>query len=101
MAKFKPGQSGNPGGRPAVVKHIQELARQHTADAVEALIAALQKPGERVAAASTLLAYGYGRPTQTMNVRKISSWADLTDEELEMLVTSTDEAIASMGGRRH
>lgn len=24
MAKFKPGQSGNPGGRPAVVRNIQE-----------------------------------------------------------------------------
>src|SRR5277367_6492497 len=65
---FKPGQSGNPGGRPAVVKDIQELARQHTPESVDALLAALKRPGERVRAAEVLLAYGYGRPTQQMDV---------------------------------
>src|SRR5277367_2865100 len=65
---FKPGQSGNPGGRPAVVKDIQELARLHTPECVDALLAALGRPGERVRAAEVLLAYGYGRPTQQVNV---------------------------------
>ena len=48
MAKFNPGQSGNPGGRPVIVKHIQELARQHTPEALQALLDALKIPGERV-----------------------------------------------------
>ncbi len=65
---FKPGQSGNPGGRPAVVRGIQELARQHTPEAVEALVEALKRPGERVRAAEVMLAYGYGRPTQQVEV---------------------------------
>lgn len=85
MAKFTPGRSGNPGGRPAVVKSVQDLARQHTADAVGALVAALAKPGERVPAANVLLAYGYGRPAQTQNVRVIRSIEDLTDAELAAL----------------
>ena len=65
---FVAGQSGNPGGRPAVVKDIQELARLHTPECVNALLAALDRPGERVRTAEVLLAYAYGRPTQQVNV---------------------------------
>ena len=65
---WQPGQSGNPGGRPAVVKDIQELARQHTPESVAALLAALERPNERVRAAEVLLAYGYGRPRQAVDV---------------------------------
>lgn len=85
MAKFNPGQSGNPGGRPVIVKHIQELARQHTPEALQALLDALKMPGERVPAANVLLAYGYGRPTQRNDVRVIRSIEDLTDAELAAL----------------
>jgi hypothetical protein len=92
MSKFKPEQSGNPGGRPAIVKNIQELARQHTGDAVKAFVAALKNPRERVAAANVLLGYGYGRPVQTQNVRMIRSFADLTDEEIAALVGDVDES---------
>jgi hypothetical protein len=35
-----------------------------------------------VRAGELLLAYGYGRPVQTMNLRKITSVSDLTDDEL-------------------
>jgi hypothetical protein len=61
---WKPGQSGNPGGRPRVVADIQALARQHTDAAIRALVAALDSPRERVAAAQALLDRGYGRAPQ-------------------------------------
>ncbi len=32
---FKPGQSGNPGGRPVVAREVKSLAMQHTAEAIE------------------------------------------------------------------
>jgi hypothetical protein len=61
---FMPGQSGNPGGRPTGVKDMTQLARAHTVDAIRALVAALQKPRERVAAATALLDRGWGKPVQ-------------------------------------
>jgi hypothetical protein len=39
-----------------------------------------------VRAGELLLAYGYGRPVATMNIRKITSVADLTDEELAAIL---------------
>lgn len=98
MAKGKPppnawekGKSGNPGGRPKVAADVKLLAREHTQAAIEALVEALKKPNERVPAANVLLAYGYGRPQQTVNVRKITDVADLTDEELAALAQSRPE----------
>lgn len=97
MAKFKPGQSGNPGGRPTVVKTIQHMAREKTPEVIKALLAALERPRERVAAATVLLAYGYGRPVQATNVRVIRSIQDLTGEELDMLETAALEEAERTG----
>jgi hypothetical protein len=60
---FQPGKSGNPGGRP---KGIEAIAREHTPAAIAALVAALQNPRERVAAATVLLGYGWGKPVQAI-----------------------------------
>jgi len=57
--------SGNPNGRPRIVAEVRDLARRHTANAIAALVAIMQK-GEsdaaRVSAANALLDRGYGRP---------------------------------------
>jgi len=63
---FKPGQSGNPGGRPKQIKEIEELARQRSAEALDSLTAIagdLEQPASaRVAAAIAILDRGYGKP---------------------------------------
>lgn len=64
---FKKGQSGNPKGRPPVVRHVRELARQHTETAIRALIdiaTSSRSDSARVRAAEALLDRAYGRPTQ-------------------------------------
>jgi hypothetical protein len=82
---FKPGQSGNPGGRPKILQNVKALAQARTEEAVEALVQALKKPGERVHAATILLAYGYGRPVQNVQMRVIRGIEDLSEEELVAL----------------
>ena len=64
---FLPGQSGNPGGRPKGYVEVRELAREHTVEAIEKLVAVMRK-GEseqaQILAANSLLDRGWGRPTQ-------------------------------------
>lgn len=66
---FVKGQTGNPGGRPKLpedVKHVRELARQYTTQAVEALVETLKDGGwsAKVAAANVLLDRGWGKSEQ-------------------------------------
>lgn len=65
---FKPGQSGNPGGRSKALIDVIETARTHTPLAMKTLasIAEDEKAPQsaRVAAANGLLDRGWGKPTQ-------------------------------------
>lgn len=90
---FKPGQSGNPGGRSG--KHIADLsreARRYAALAVSTLVKICRAGQERnrLAAANALLDRGYGKPLQafqldgTFAAKKLH---ELSDEELAILET--------------
>ncbi len=66
MAKFQPGQSGNPGGRPAGEAKVRSAAQEHTEAAIGVLASALSDPDPRVQikAAEVLLDRGWGKATQ-------------------------------------
>lgn len=91
---FKPGQSGNPGGRPKHVTHVRELARKYTEEAIEALVdvcRSSKSDSARVAAATSLLDRGYGKPLQPVE-QEVSK---LPDDELKKRVrrlVSADQA---------
>ena len=86
--QFKPGQSGNPGGRPKVVGKIRTLARAHTTTAISTLAEVMRSkkapPAARVAAASVLLDRGYGKPMQPLKHSGTVKHdvVDLTEAEL-------------------
>ena len=92
---FKSGQSGNPGGRPAVSAELRVLAREQTEVALKALTEIVQNPkappAARVAAANSLLDRGYGRPEAFTNARIQTEVATHLDysvfsaEEIELL----------------
>jgi len=88
---FKPGQSGNPGGRP---KGIAAIARQHTDKAVDVLVAAMDEddPRVRVAAAKEILDRGYGKaPVFTADLT--GKLDDLDDNALDAALSAIRDAI--------
>jgi uncharacterized protein DUF5681 len=99
MAKFQKGQSGNPGGRPKAVAEVQELARQHTPDAIKTLAQIMRDPkappAARAMASNSILDRAFGRPPQTVDAR-ISHRAvrDMSDAELLAIAASEQESEA-------
>jgi hypothetical protein len=87
--EWKPGQSGNPGGRPRVVGALRDLAREHTQAALDALLSIMRDEAApsaaRVAAAVHVLDRGYGRPTQHVEAA-VRAACDLSDQELLAII---------------
>jgi hypothetical protein len=67
---FKPGKSGNLGGRPKASYDVQELARSYTLDAINKLVEHMNGDNAQVSlrACEILLERGYGKPIQPQHV---------------------------------
>lgn len=70
---WKKGQSGNPTGRPKIPDDVKETFRALTTDAANALASIVRDddapPAARVAAATTILDRGWGKPQQDITVK--------------------------------
>lgn len=90
---FKPGQSGNPSGRPKVVSHIRDLAQKHGEEALKTVVALMRSEDERVAlaAAQVVLDRAYGKPIQQVDVNDTRDMVDLTDADLAAIATAGRE----------
>jgi hypothetical protein len=73
------GKSGNPNGRPRVVRQVVALAREHTEDAIETLVKIMMDDkahtSARVRAAEILLDRGYGKAPQRIELN-VQQWSD-------------------------
>jgi len=79
--QFKPGQSGNPTGRPKEDKTVRDLARAYTADAIETLVTIAKNSkasdSARVQASTALLDRAWGKPVQyNENTEHRGTYAD-------------------------
>ena len=100
--RFKPGQSGNPGGRPKEIGHVKELAREHTVAAVKTLaeiMGNIEEPAAaRARAAEALLNRAWGTPESTANVNLSS---EPTTEQLIQIILGDPELAAIIGAKLH
>lgn len=69
--RFAKGHSGNPGGMPKGFAEVRALAREHTTDAIAALVDVAKSGGfepARVSAAVAILDRGWGKPAQAVEL---------------------------------
>jgi hypothetical protein len=100
---FRPGQSGNPGGRPKVVAEVRAAAMQYTSEAIETLATIMRNERAplqaRAAAANSLLDRAIGRPEISAKIENTTTstagidFDRLTPEELDALTAKMDELV--------
>lgn len=82
--RFKPGQSGNPSGRPRVHKSVRDKALAHAEHALDRLAELIDSDDERIALAAciAILDRALGKPKQPIVDGGLSEAADYSDAEL-------------------
>jgi hypothetical protein len=88
---FAKGNNANPGGRP---KGVEAIAREHTPAAIQTLVDALKSPKERVPAAIALLDRGWGKPTQSHDIRHNFPASAAADSDL-LLIALAGSGVAA------
>jgi len=84
--RFKPGESGNPSGRPKVPKEVKELLKARSVDAVNFIVSTMQdekaKQDLRVKCAEIIIERAYGKATQIVDVDSNSKICITLDDRL-------------------
>lgn len=82
--QFKPGHSGNPGGRPKQVLKLLRLARKHSRRALLFAVELLENTAEegrvRLEAAKFITAYGLGAPPKVLEAETSAPRQEAADE---------------------
>ena len=88
LKPFRPGQSGNPGGRSKAQIDVRDAARAYTEEAIDTLVLVMRngRHGERVMAANALLDRGWGRPQQSADVNIKRDIYDYSNAELAAII---------------
>jgi hypothetical protein len=90
---FKPGQSGNPSGRPKNLLPIRTLCRRVTFELYEKALTMIRDPETPPAVVAGLIINmwdrGWGKPTQTVTMRQ-EEIAQLSDADLAAIGNGRD-----------
>ena len=105
---FRPGVSGNPGGRPKRPRTIEArrieadakaLARSLAPEAMQTLANIMSDPkappAARISATMALLDRAFGKPGQAVEISRKPDLSRLTDEQLETLLEIYSSALPS------
>jgi len=91
--RFKPGESGNPGGKPKEIVEVAQAARERTKEALDTLYEVMTdadaSSSARVSAAIAILERGWGRAPQTVTLKRDSDMKELSDDELIAIAAGT------------
>ena len=93
---FKPGQSGNPSGRPKIPEDVRELIRAACPEAAKKLIKYMDHSNPKIAmwAITEVLDRGYGKPIQMQDIQlDMSASLDIDAQIRRVLVELNDEQI--------
>jgi hypothetical protein len=86
---FKPGKSGNPGGRPKISEDILAMCRAASPRAISELLAVFDdeqaRPGDKIRASEAILNRAWGTPTQSVELSGAEGKA------LEILIKYADK----------
>lgn len=103
--QFRPGISGNPGGRPKMPEEFRQLARENSIPALQVVVNILKNPAsankDRLKAAEIILDRAWGKPVQGVEMSgpgggpvEVMHYAKLGDDELDAIIF---EKLGSLG----
>ena len=106
--QFRPGHSGNPGGRPKMPEEFRQLARENSVPALQVVVNILKNPKsankDRLKAAEIILDRAWGKPVQGVEMSgpgggpvEVKHFGQLDDDQLDQIILEKLASLSKAG----